>query len=68
MSSFKYEAFISYSHADARSAAWLHRALERYHVPRALVGRVTERGLVPARLYPVFRDRDGANAWCFHRR
>lgn len=55
---FKYWAFISYSHADERWASWLHRALERYRVPRRLVGRSTPGGAVPARLFPVFRDRD----------
>ncbi|HXT52778.1 MAG TPA: TIR domain-containing protein, partial [Thermoanaerobaculia bacterium] len=51
-------AFISYSHRDEAWAKWLHRALERYRVPKALVGRTTANGVVPRRLYPVFRDRD----------
>jgi len=54
----KYRAFISYSHRDEKWAAWLHSALETYRVPRALVGQTTQFGVVPARLSPIFRDRD----------
>jgi tetratricopeptide (TPR) repeat protein len=54
----RYRAFLSYSHRDERWAQWLHRALERYRVPRRLVGQITEAGEVPARLAPVFRDRE----------
>lgn len=57
-SGFKYRAFISYSHRDAADADWLHRAVERYRVPSALVGRATAMGTVPARLTPLFRDRE----------
>lgn len=53
-----YRAFISYSHRDWRWASWLHGSLERYHPPKALVGRMTERGEVPKRLSPIFRDRE----------
>ncbi|HEU4619706.1 MAG TPA: toll/interleukin-1 receptor domain-containing protein [Gammaproteobacteria bacterium] len=55
---FRYRAFISYSHHDERTARWLHGALERYRVPRRLVGRRTTVGAVPARISPVFRDRE----------
>jgi len=55
---YRYKAFISYSHADEEWAKWLHRALETYRVPKRLVGRESECGPVPARLSPVFRDRD----------
>ena len=55
---FRYRAFISYSHRDERWGAWLHRALERYRLPRRLVGRVTAAGPVPKRIAPVFRDRE----------
>lgn len=57
-SSFKYRAFISYSHSDEKWAGWLHRSLETYRMPKRLVGTVTEFGPVPARIAPVFRDRD----------
>lgn len=53
-----YRAFISYSHADRAVAQWLHRALERYRLPPRLVGTVTDVGIVPAKLTPIFRDRD----------
>lgn len=53
-----YRAFISYSHADAKIATWLHRALEFYRVPRKLVGAATAVGPVPRRLTPIFKDRD----------
>lgn len=58
----RYRAFISYSHADAAAADGLHRGLERYRVPRALVGRETARGPVPGRLIPIFRDREELSA------
>ena len=54
----RYSAFISYSHADTPVAAWLHRALETYRVPKALVGSATPLGPAPRRLKPIFRDRD----------
>ena len=41
-----------------RRAAWLHRALESYRIPAPLVGMPVAAGVVPARLSPVFRDRD----------
>jgi hypothetical protein len=55
---FKYWAFITYSHKDEKWAAWLHRSLEHYYVPRSFVGTATRVGIVPNRLYPIFRDRD----------
>jgi eukaryotic-like serine/threonine-protein kinase len=57
-SGFRYRAFIAYSHRDQVWARWLHRVLESYRVPRRLVGEKTEAGIVPARLLPVFRDRE----------
>ena len=56
--SFKYKAFISYSHANRQWARWLHRNLESYKTPKHLVGRDTPSGPVPARLTPIFRDRE----------
>ena len=55
---FKYWAFISYSHSDQASADQLHEALERYRVPRRLVGRPGRDGPVPSRIAPIFRDRE----------
>ncbi|MEP7098078.1 MAG: toll/interleukin-1 receptor domain-containing protein [Dokdonella sp.] len=57
-SGFQYRAFISYSHQDKSWADWLHKALETYRVPRRLVGQTTAAGTTPARLLPIFRDRD----------
>lgn len=52
---FLYDAFISYRHAnpDRLFAERLHRLLEAYRVPRALV-----RAGKPRRLRRVFRDHD----------
>lgn len=58
----RYRAFISYSHADRRVADWLHRALETYRIPSKLVGTHGTLGEVPARLAPIFRDRDELSA------
>jgi tetratricopeptide (TPR) repeat protein len=56
--SFKYKAFISYSHQDKKWGDWLHKALETYRVPKGLIGKQTEAGVVPKRLFPIFRDRE----------
>jgi len=50
---YRYRAFISYSHADEAVARWLHRTLERYRPPKASAN---------ARLSPIFRDRDELRA------
>jgi tetratricopeptide (TPR) repeat protein len=50
-----YRAFISYSHSDEAYARWLQRALEGYRLPGQLR---RSRPDLPARLYPIFRDRD----------
>jgi tetratricopeptide (TPR) repeat protein len=52
-----YWAFLSYSSHDFAIAQWLHRALERYAVPRRLVGVLTPAGPAPRRFRPIFRDR-----------
>ena len=51
-------AFVSYSHADERHAQWLQKALERWRVPRHLVGGEARFGPIPERLGKVFLDRD----------
>ncbi|MFS0737482.1 toll/interleukin-1 receptor domain-containing protein [Sphingomonas sp. 1P06PA] len=58
MSDIRYSAFISYNHRDVAWARWLHKALERYRVPRRLLGREGPFGPIAARLPPVFRDRE----------
>ena len=55
---FKYWVFISYSHQDIKWARWLRNRIERYRIPRRLIGRKTSTGKVPHRIYPVFIDRD----------
>jgi WD40 repeat protein len=57
-STFKYWAFISYSHQDKVWGDWLHKALETYRVPGRLAGRASRDGTIPKRLYPIFRDRE----------
>lgn len=54
---FKYRAFISYSHKD-KWGEWLHKALERYAVPKRLHGMHGRDGPLGGRIFPVFRDRD----------
>jgi tetratricopeptide (TPR) repeat protein len=58
MGTFRFKAFISYSHRDKDWSAWIQRALEAYRIPRRLVGSEGEFGPVPRRLMPVFLDRD----------
>lgn len=58
MDSPRYKAFISYSHQDEKWARWLQASLERYRVPKRLVGKEGALGPVPERLRPVFRDRE----------
>jgi len=55
---YKYRAFISYSHADEVWARWLQRKLERYRGPRRLATAAGQPAKLPRRLHPVFRDRD----------
>lgn len=58
MSNYRYKAFISYSWADAKWGKWLHHAIETYRTPAALVGKQAAHGEVPARLHPLFKDRE----------
>lgn len=58
MTTSHYKAFISYSHRDESWARWLQHALEGYRVPRRLVGKPGVFGPIPARLTPIFRDRE----------
>ncbi len=54
----RYAAFISYAHKDKLWAAWLHRRLENYRVPKNAAH--DKAGRRPLR--PVFRDRDELTA------
>jgi len=62
VSEFRYKAYISYSHQDEAWAKWLHTALESYRIPRRLVGQAGYSGDIPARINPVFRDREDLSA------
>jgi WD40 repeat protein len=53
---FRFAAFISYASADAKAARRLHRALERYRIPKS-VGTCNIAGK-ENRIAPIFRDRD----------
>ncbi|MEQ1930425.1 MAG: toll/interleukin-1 receptor domain-containing protein [Parvularculaceae bacterium] len=55
---YRYKAFISYAHADKKTAAWLFRRIETFRTPRALIGAGGEWGQIGERLTPVFRDRE----------
>jgi len=55
---FRFWAFISYSSKDAAVAKKLHKALETYSIPRDLCGRPGRDGVIPKKLFPIFRDRD----------
>jgi len=56
--SYRYRAYVSYSHHDEKWAVWLHKKLESYHVPKRLVGLDTHAGSIPKRIAPIFRDRE----------
>lgn len=54
----RYAAFLNYSHRNDAEAQWLHRALERYRVPKRLVGQPGAYGPIGRRIGKVFRDRE----------
>ena len=58
VSTFKYRAFLSYSHRDIGWAKWLHGRLETFRFDKDLIGRDTPIGPVPKTLRPIFRDRE----------
>ena len=55
---FKCHAFISYSHQDKKWGNWLHKSLETFPVPKALIGKESRDGPIPRRVFPIFRDRE----------
>lgn len=57
-SDFHYRAFISYSHADAAWAKWLHKALETWRTPSRRADRYSASNPIPRDLSPVFLDRE----------
>jgi len=54
----RYSAFISYNHRDRAIAAWLHKALETYVIPKRLRGRQSKIGVLGTKLPPIFQDRE----------
>ncbi len=52
----RYWAYISHANKDAAVAAKLHAAIEKYRIPKDLVGRPGRDGPVPKRLTPVFSN------------
>jgi hypothetical protein len=52
----KYWVFISCSQQDKECGEWLHEALQSYRVPQHLVGNESRDGVVPERIFPIFRD------------
>ncbi|WP_171982458.1 toll/interleukin-1 receptor domain-containing protein [Sphingomonas sp. LM7] len=57
----QYRAFLSYSHKDAAVARLVHKRLESFHMPRRLIGKRAT-GALPARLAPIFLDREELSA------
>lgn len=57
-----YRAFITYSHADARAAAHLQKALESYRVPPRLAQKLDLPNPRSRRIGKVFRDREELSA------
>ncbi len=53
----RYAAFISYCHHDRKWAAWLHRALEAYRIPKDLARADSSELRGFEALRPVFLDR-----------
>src|SRR5215467_5265241 len=53
-----YRAFLSYTHADIKVTARLHKRLEAFRIDRDLIGRDTPVGPIPKSLRPIFRDRE----------
>ena len=62
MSKFDYRAFITYSNADTKAAAWLQKSLESFRVPSRLVGKETAGGVISRRIGKLFRDREELTA------
>ena len=52
----RYKAFISYSVEDEKLAREFSRAIERYRVPRRLVGTLGRDGVIPKQVRPVYCD------------
>jgi hypothetical protein len=55
---FRYRAFLSYSHRDAKWGKGFHAALESYSIDKDLIGLETPAGPIPKTLRRIFRDRE----------
>jgi eukaryotic-like serine/threonine-protein kinase len=60
--SYKYRAFLSYSHRDTTWAKWLHSRIETFRIDKDLIGRKTSMGPIQKNLRPVIRDRHDFDA------
>lgn len=58
MASQRYWAFLSYTSKDTALVKKLHARLETFRMPRDLIGWPKLDEPIPAKLFPVFRDRD----------
>ncbi|WP_262693876.1 toll/interleukin-1 receptor domain-containing protein [Kordiimonas aquimaris] len=57
--SYRYKAFISYSHRDKAAADKLLKDIENYRMPKRLVGKAALDGtIIPDQVGQIFRDRD----------
>ena len=56
---YKYNAFISYSHKDIKTAIWIQKKLEHYKVPPSLE-KESDRE-IPKSIGPIFRDQTDLN-------
>ncbi len=62
MDEYRYAAFITYSHGDAKVAAWLQKSLESYRVPAHFRAASKSRGKTSRHLGRIFRDREELSA------
>ena len=63
MEQYKYDVFISYSHADKKYGNWLFKSLRRYKVPKQLVGKKNSRSeIIPNKFSKIFRDKNSTPA------
>lgn len=58
----RYRAFFSYARADDKLANWLHQQLDGYRTPKAMIAQDGALGPVPAKLFPIYRDRTDQDA------
>lgn len=59
---YRYLAFISYSHSNEDWGKWAQRSLESFRIPSRLAGSPNEYGVIPKKVFPIFRDRDELSA------